>query len=360
MISSEVQRTLVKSPPELWAELSDPDSLARHLGELGEIRITRTEPEKLIEWEAQDTTGTVAIKASGWGTKVILTVNRELTAAPEAPSEDLAAESPAREELAAESPAAEADQPIAEAAPEPGPVASPGEDLDLAVEVPASEHTPGPETEAARRAAGWPEDPAAGPAIESDLRAAETEEALATPGWSTEEVSSIVEPDEPVPSAITEIEAAPETEPRRGFFARLFGRRRKPEPANPPEELDDRAEAEADAAVELEAAIEPEPEAEAAAPREPALATEPAPALAAEPEPEPEPALAAELEPAPAPAPALAAELEPALPRGMRLRSFRRARLPRPRPAPSPLPKPSRRRRPRARPPRAPSRSRRS
>ena len=47
MISSEVQRTLVKSPPELWAELSDPAALARHLGELGEIRITRTEPEKL-------------------------------------------------------------------------------------------------------------------------------------------------------------------------------------------------------------------------------------------------------------------------------------------------------------------------
>ena len=41
MISSEVQRTLVKSPPELWAEVSDPASLSRHLGELGEVRITR-------------------------------------------------------------------------------------------------------------------------------------------------------------------------------------------------------------------------------------------------------------------------------------------------------------------------------
>src|SRR5438132_1197186 len=46
MITSEVQRTLVKSPPELWAELSDPTSLARHLGELGEIRITRVDPEQ--------------------------------------------------------------------------------------------------------------------------------------------------------------------------------------------------------------------------------------------------------------------------------------------------------------------------
>jgi hypothetical protein len=82
MISSEVQRTLVKSPPELWAELSDPTSLARHLGELGEIRITRIEPEKLVEWEATDASGKVLLKQSGWGTKVTLTATREV-AAPE-------------------------------------------------------------------------------------------------------------------------------------------------------------------------------------------------------------------------------------------------------------------------------------
>jgi len=78
MISSEVQRTLVKSPPELWAELSDPTSLARHLGELGEIRITRTEPERTVEWEAADTTGKVLLKQSGWGTKVTLTAARDV------------------------------------------------------------------------------------------------------------------------------------------------------------------------------------------------------------------------------------------------------------------------------------------
>jgi hypothetical protein len=75
-VSSEVQRTLVKSPPELWAELSDPAALARHLGELGEIRITRVEPEKTVEWEATDATGAVRLKPSGWGTKVTLTVTR--------------------------------------------------------------------------------------------------------------------------------------------------------------------------------------------------------------------------------------------------------------------------------------------
>ena len=80
MISSEVQRTLVKSPPELWAELSDPAALARHLGELGEIRIVRTEPERTVEWEAADTTGKVLLKASGWGTKVTLTAAREVAA----------------------------------------------------------------------------------------------------------------------------------------------------------------------------------------------------------------------------------------------------------------------------------------
>jgi hypothetical protein len=78
MISSEVQRTLVKSPPELWAELSDQATLARHLGEFGEIRITRIEPEQAVEWEAQDISGTVLLRPSGWGTKVTLTVTGEI------------------------------------------------------------------------------------------------------------------------------------------------------------------------------------------------------------------------------------------------------------------------------------------
>src|ERR1700694_4151558 len=78
MISSEVQRTLVKSPPELWTELSDPAALGRHLGEFGEIRITRVEPEKTVEWEADGATGTVLIKPSGWGTRVTLTATREV------------------------------------------------------------------------------------------------------------------------------------------------------------------------------------------------------------------------------------------------------------------------------------------
>jgi hypothetical protein len=69
----EAKRTLVKSPPELWAELSDMAALARHLGEFGEIRITRTEPEKVVEWEGELASGSVRLEPSGWGTKVTLT-----------------------------------------------------------------------------------------------------------------------------------------------------------------------------------------------------------------------------------------------------------------------------------------------
>jgi hypothetical protein len=86
MISSEAQRTLVKSPPELWALLSDPDSLARHLGELGEVRIVRTEPESTVEWEGPGVAGAVRLKASGWGTKVTLTAIRQPPEPPAPPT----------------------------------------------------------------------------------------------------------------------------------------------------------------------------------------------------------------------------------------------------------------------------------
>ena len=69
----EAKRTLVKSPPELWAELSDVAALARHLGEFGEIRITRTEPESVVEWEGDLASGSVRLEPSGWGTNVTLT-----------------------------------------------------------------------------------------------------------------------------------------------------------------------------------------------------------------------------------------------------------------------------------------------
>ncbi|HYF26320.1 MAG TPA: hypothetical protein VD931_11330 [Baekduia sp.] len=69
----DAQRTLVKSPPELWAEISDPDALGRHLGELGDIRIVRREPETTVAWEGDRVRGTVELEPAGWGTKVTLT-----------------------------------------------------------------------------------------------------------------------------------------------------------------------------------------------------------------------------------------------------------------------------------------------
>jgi hypothetical protein len=66
-------RRLVKSSPELWAQCSDPVSLARHLSGFGDIRITRLEPESAVAWEGESASGTVTLEASGWGTRVRLT-----------------------------------------------------------------------------------------------------------------------------------------------------------------------------------------------------------------------------------------------------------------------------------------------
>jgi hypothetical protein len=121
MISSEVERTLVKSPPELWTELSNPDALARHLGEFGDIRITRVEPEHAVEWEAQDTAGTVRIKPSGWGTKVTLTATRQFAA----PAPDEAEHVPEAAPEPAPDPVADTTIELeSEAAPEPAPSAT--------------------------------------------------------------------------------------------------------------------------------------------------------------------------------------------------------------------------------------------
>jgi len=68
------QRTLVKSPPELWSEVSDAAALAKHLEGFGEIRITRLEPEATVAWEGDRVRGTVSLEPSGWGTKVTLGV----------------------------------------------------------------------------------------------------------------------------------------------------------------------------------------------------------------------------------------------------------------------------------------------
>jgi hypothetical protein len=70
----ETQRTLVKSVPELWAELSEATALGRMLqDQFGEIRITRLNPESSIEWQSELAAGSVELEPSGFGTRVRLT-----------------------------------------------------------------------------------------------------------------------------------------------------------------------------------------------------------------------------------------------------------------------------------------------
>jgi hypothetical protein len=108
-----VKRTLVKSPPELWSELSEVERLAKHLDAFGEIKITRLEPERAVAWEGEGASGTVSIEPSGWGTKVTLTarVEGEEPAPPEP--------EPAPPEPEPEPPAPEPEPVAAEPSPEP-------------------------------------------------------------------------------------------------------------------------------------------------------------------------------------------------------------------------------------------------
>ena len=203
MISSEVQRTLVKSPPELWAELSDPAALARHLGELGQIRIVRVQPETAVEWEADSISGTVTIKPSGWGTKVTLSATRQPAAELESTTDDEAGD---------RSPVANAEVPGA---------ATPSAD-------PAGTLVPSPQTSS-------PETPSAGaPSAEAPVPSPEAPASQATATapddqmGAPEEQASALEPEAPQAE-----QHAPETR-REGLFSRLFRRKRKPDPTGEP------------------------------------------------------------------------------------------------------------------------------
>ena len=110
---------MVKSPPELWAECSDAGSLARHLGEFGDIQITRLEPETIVAWEGERASGTVRIEPSGWGTKVTLTAQTEVeeTVAPD--PEPVVEEPPTRAVEEPELVVPEEPEPVVEEQPEP-------------------------------------------------------------------------------------------------------------------------------------------------------------------------------------------------------------------------------------------------
>ncbi len=197
-VSTEVQRTLVKSPPELWTELSNPEALARHLGDFGEIRITAVEPETKVEWEAEEASGVVQLKQSGWGTKVTLSVTRT-PATSEPPQEP-------------EPAAVAGSEPTIVAEPEPASVAK-------------SESTASAESEPVQAVESKPAAAESEPTtIEPEPVAAEPE-----PVPPSEPEATLISPEpEPVPTEPESVASDPE--PRLGFFARLF-RKRKAKPA---------------------------------------------------------------------------------------------------------------------------------
>ncbi|MBS1868543.1 MAG: hypothetical protein JSS99_02670 [Actinobacteria bacterium] len=120
MPAIQASRRLVKSPPELWAEVSDAASLARHLGEVGEITITRLEPETTVAWEGERASGTVELAPAGWGTSVTFTAEPVAAeVADEAPEPVAREPEPVAPELAP-APAPE---------PEPKPAAKPRRSL---------------------------------------------------------------------------------------------------------------------------------------------------------------------------------------------------------------------------------------
>jgi hypothetical protein len=269
------KRTLVKSPPELWDELSEVDRLAKHLGAFGEITITKLEPEHTVAWEGEHASGTVSIEPSGWGTKV--TLRAELPETEEAEPAEAEPEDAADDSTEAQ----HVDDQIrpfrVEPDAEPVPDASKPEPTKPSTE---GQHVSGPFVP-------FRVEPQAEPEAETEPEP--------SPG------------SEPDPVAEREADAdaeTPEPAPRRGFWGWLFRRRtepvtREPEPvAAGPGPVRAGAEPEPIAAEPepepVGAAAEPEPV--AAEPEPVAAETEPAPVAAEsepDPEPDPEPASAA-------------------------------------------------------------------
>ncbi len=67
MPTIELERTLVKSPPELWDEIASEEALGQWLSE---VRVSALDPPSRIEWNAQGARGVIELEASGWGTRI--------------------------------------------------------------------------------------------------------------------------------------------------------------------------------------------------------------------------------------------------------------------------------------------------
>jgi uncharacterized protein YndB with AHSA1/START domain len=63
----ELERTLVKSPPEVWEELASDPGLSRWLDD---VQVRHADAPNRIEWAARGAKGMIELEPSGWGTKV--------------------------------------------------------------------------------------------------------------------------------------------------------------------------------------------------------------------------------------------------------------------------------------------------
>lgn len=210
MSAVEAKRTLVKSPPEVWAKVSDPAVLADHLADLGAIRITHVEPESVVLWEGDRVSGGVHLDPGGWGTKVRFTAEWE-----EPEPEPVVAE-PEPEPVAVLEPEPEpvtVAEPVAVVVAEPEPVVV--EDV-VPVAEPAA--VAEPETPGRRGFFSWfrrrrkaveePEPVAEAPAPEPEAPAPVAEAPAEAPS-PIEEPEPVTEP-EPAPEPVTDPEPAPE------------------------------------------------------------------------------------------------------------------------------------------------------
>ena len=207
MVSSEVQRTLVKSPPELWAELSDPVSLARHLSALGEVRITH------VELEGAGRVGGREDHRRGLDQTVGLGHEGD-------------AQRHARDEGVSLPPSTAAETETASAAATEAGAAAKGERAPQAAAAselaPASSRRP-------RLSLRQPPPSRPGSRRRRCARSSSTRRCQSR-CRRTSGVEPALQPDAP-PSGTSPAGQQPEPAPRRGLFARLFGRRESKNPA---------------------------------------------------------------------------------------------------------------------------------
>jgi hypothetical protein len=204
------KRTLVKSPPELWEELSEVERLAKHLCAFGEIKITKLEPEHKVAWEGEHASGTVSIEPSGWGTKVILTAEIEADGDPPEVSEAGAAAETTNDVTESDGEAGEVEEQVADGDPAPETSTEPEPTLTTAAPEPARRRRRGFWS---RLFAGWlvpqerlgKETPAAEPKVEV-APAPPVEE---TPEIAPEPAAREPAEEEPATNADTSAEEAP-------------------------------------------------------------------------------------------------------------------------------------------------------